>query len=350
MPPAVAIRASKIKGCCTGHLAIQYRPVRAASETTYPRGISGHRMETFEYHPSVGWVGADVWFGRVAGYDRLELAGSTSWLDHTDAVGTITMQTDPTGADTWDATHYPWGQPWQQTGSHPTGGFYADLEFAINDPAIPSATREYNPYYYRWQTPDPGGRKVVNLDNPQTWNMYAYVGDNPTTFNDPSGKCLSCVIIGIAAGEAIVHALKVYFDVKTYEGEKQALIEDRQLAYTIADSPGNRATERINIGRLGQRMPMERARVDVTLVKAASDSLGLAKLLIALPTATSGGAGANAAGLIEKAVGAGIEGGTKAVKKEENNVLKESLHSGSRRSSSAKKCDPNVDSVGCGGH
>ena len=144
-------------------------------------------METFEYHPSVGWVGADVWFGRVAGYDRLELAGSTSWLDHTDAVGTITMQTDPTGADTWDATHYPWGQPWQQTGSHPTGGFYADLEFAINDPAIPSATREYNPYYYRWQTPDPGGRKVVKLDNPQTWNMYAYVGDNPTTLNDPSG-------------------------------------------------------------------------------------------------------------------------------------------------------------------
>jgi len=28
---------------------------------------------------------------------------------------------------------------------------------------------------------------AVNPANPQTWNMYAYVGDNPTTLNDPSG-------------------------------------------------------------------------------------------------------------------------------------------------------------------
>jgi len=34
-------------------------------------------------------------------------------------------------------------------------------------------------------TPDPGGRSVVKLDDPQTWNMYAYVGNNPTTLNDP---------------------------------------------------------------------------------------------------------------------------------------------------------------------
>jgi len=41
-------------------------------------------------------------------------------------------------------------------------------------------------------TPDPGGRKVVKLDNPQTWNMYAYVTDNPTTLNDPSGLQAVC--------------------------------------------------------------------------------------------------------------------------------------------------------------
>jgi hypothetical protein len=28
---------------------------------------------------------------------------------------------------------------------------------------------------------------VVNLTDPQTWNMYAYVRDNPTTLTDPSG-------------------------------------------------------------------------------------------------------------------------------------------------------------------
>ena len=29
--------------------------------------------------------------------------------------------------------------------------------------------------------------KVVRLDDPQTWNMYAYVRNNPTTLTDPSG-------------------------------------------------------------------------------------------------------------------------------------------------------------------
>ena len=28
---------------------------------------------------------------------------------------------------------------------------------------------------------------AANPANPQTWNMYAYAGDNPTSLNDPSG-------------------------------------------------------------------------------------------------------------------------------------------------------------------
>ena len=67
----------------------------------YPRGIFGHRMEVFEYHPSVGWTGSDVWWARVAG-ERLELGGSTSYLAHTDAVGSMVMETDQTGAVTYD--------------------------------------------------------------------------------------------------------------------------------------------------------------------------------------------------------------------------------------------------------
>jgi RHS repeat-associated protein len=48
--------------------------------------------------------------------------------------------------------------------------------------------RDYNSNPYRCLTPDPGGLKVVHLDDPQTWNMYAYAGNNPTTNTDPDGE------------------------------------------------------------------------------------------------------------------------------------------------------------------
>lgn len=35
--------------------------------------------------------------------------------------------------------------------------------------------------------PDPAGLGAVSLSNPQSWNMYAYARNNPTTFTDPSG-------------------------------------------------------------------------------------------------------------------------------------------------------------------
>jgi len=64
---------------------------------------------------------------------------------------------------------------------------FAGLDFKVNYPLPPSKTRDYNPTLGRWLVPDPAGQMAVDPANPQTWNMYAYVGDNPTTLNDPLG-------------------------------------------------------------------------------------------------------------------------------------------------------------------
>ena len=114
------------------------------------------------------------------------MGGGSAFIDHADAVGSTTMETGPAGAVQWDVVNGPWGQVWQQAGTRQSAVF-ADLDWQVNDPLIPSATREYSDGLGRWMTPDPGGTKVVSLANPQTWNMYAYVTDNPTTLNDPSG-------------------------------------------------------------------------------------------------------------------------------------------------------------------
>ncbi len=115
---------------------------------------------------------------------RLNMGGSSAYIDHADAVGSTVMETDPAGAADWDITRYPWERVWQQTGTRGSAVF-AGLDWQVNDPLFPSASREYNFRVYRWMTPDPFGG---HLEDPQTLNKYAYVRDNPTSLNDPSGR------------------------------------------------------------------------------------------------------------------------------------------------------------------
>jgi RHS repeat-associated protein len=47
--------------------------------------------------------------------------------------------------------------------------------------------RHYSPGQGRWISPDPAALAVVDPTNPQTWNRYAYVANNPLSYVDPSG-------------------------------------------------------------------------------------------------------------------------------------------------------------------
>jgi RHS repeat-associated protein len=45
----------------------------------------------------------------------------------------------------------------------------------------------------RWLVPDPAGLAAVDPTNPQTWNRYAYVANNPLSNIDPIGlKVVPC--------------------------------------------------------------------------------------------------------------------------------------------------------------
>ena len=106
-----------------------------------------------------------------------------------DADGSLRTMTDASGNVQCWADYYPFGEPVTGTGcsgdNYQFAGLYADA--TGEDGGDSAANRRYNDTYFRWFSPDPAGQKAVNLANPQTWNMYAYVADNPTTLNDPSG-------------------------------------------------------------------------------------------------------------------------------------------------------------------
>jgi RHS repeat-associated protein len=61
-------------------------------------------------------------------------------------------------------------------------------------------------YYYRARYYDPVTGRFVSADtivpspgNPQVLNRYAYAYNNPIRYNDPSGHCPACLLVGFAA-------------------------------------------------------------------------------------------------------------------------------------------------------
>jgi RHS repeat-associated protein len=125
-------------------------------------------------------------------------------LDHPDEIGSLAVASSCGGGsfslgsfachwslDTRHRSHerlfYPFGEFWQGSlGMHQTFGQLPDYDNDSNSDLYNTLNRHYTPMG-RWLSPDPGGLEAVNLDDPQTWNMYAYVRNNPTTLTDPTG-------------------------------------------------------------------------------------------------------------------------------------------------------------------
>jgi RHS repeat-associated protein len=119
--------------------------------------------------------------------------GSTqgTLFDHPDELGSLSIATDYATSHSQERLFYPFGEFWTGSdlyslGMHQTFAQLPDYDNDSNSDLYNTLNRHYTPMG-RWLSPDPGGVKVVKLDDPQTWNMYAYVRNNPTTLTDPSG-------------------------------------------------------------------------------------------------------------------------------------------------------------------
>ena len=109
-------------------------------------------------------------------------------FDHSDELGSVTTSTNYyNGGVCQERLFYPFGELWTGAGSCGMHQTFAKLpDYDAETDQYNTLNRHYTPSG-RWMSPDPGGIKVVHLDDPQTWNMYAYVRNNPTTLTDPSG-------------------------------------------------------------------------------------------------------------------------------------------------------------------
>jgi len=107
---------------------------------------------------------------------------------HSDWLGSSRLTSSPSRTVLSTVAYAPFGETYAQSGT-------PDASFTGMDSDITSGDYDFQYREYssqgRWPSPDPAGKKSANLRNPQSWNRYAYVLNNPLGFTDPLG--LECV-------------------------------------------------------------------------------------------------------------------------------------------------------------
>ncbi len=162
-----------------------------ASSRMVEKNIAGTYSE-IEYSP-VGKVAVMNGGTQAQGYVRLPggLVLSPSPADtfwHTDWLGSARLASSASQRTiTFDRAFAPFGEMYNTvTGGTANPGFTGDTQDTVSG-TYDTENRELNPNQGRWISPDPAGAVAANATNPQSWNLYSYVLNNPANAVDPDG-------------------------------------------------------------------------------------------------------------------------------------------------------------------
>ena len=134
-----------------------------------------------EFLPSQWTTG----YAYLGGQLLAEYTQGTTYFVTKDHLGSARLVTAVNASVVDSMDYYPYGI--QMAGgtatTHKFTGDERDSETGLDHTPF----RQYSSSVERWMTPDPAGRAAVDPMNPQSWNRYTYVLNNPTLFVDPSG-------------------------------------------------------------------------------------------------------------------------------------------------------------------
>jgi RHS repeat-associated protein len=114
---------------------------------------------------------------------------------HLDALGSVRAVTDQSGAVVRTSDYRPFGE-----GENPAAGT-DPTRFTGKERDAESGLDYFGARYYasrtgRFTTVDPLLPLDAALRDPQLWNRYAYVRNNPLRYTDPDGRCIWDLCIG----------------------------------------------------------------------------------------------------------------------------------------------------------
>jgi RHS repeat-associated protein len=129
--------------------------------------------------------------GLPGGGTAIYKSSGLAYYRHADWLGSSRLTSTVSQTVYSDSAYAPFGEQYAVSGT-------ADPSFTGQDSDTVSSLydftfREQSPSQGRWISPDPAGMKSARPLNPQSWNRYAYVNNNPLALVDPKG--LDCVYL-----------------------------------------------------------------------------------------------------------------------------------------------------------
>jgi RHS repeat-associated protein len=123
----------------------------------------------------------------------LQVAYNSAGLQYyrfVDWLGTSRLETASNGSLTVSRAYAPFGETYNGAGISASDRLFTGQTQDVSPGAqgiYDFLFRQYSSSQGRWLVPDPAGLAAVDPTNPQTWNRYAYVGNNPLNRVDPLG-------------------------------------------------------------------------------------------------------------------------------------------------------------------
>lgn len=140
-----------------------------------------------------GWDGQTAREAHIY-WDAQQLAfrsyDGVTYFTHRNWVDTDRMHTDPSGASVSTYTSLPFGDGGYDTYANNPASWdfntFGGLPLHGESNTYHAQFRQYSPTQGRWMSPDPYNGSM-DPSNPQSFNRYSYVGNNPISMVDPTG-------------------------------------------------------------------------------------------------------------------------------------------------------------------
>src|SRR6266478_592065 len=119
---------------------------------------------------------------------RVDLPGGAVRYYFSDHLGTASVVTDNLGVIKDESDYYPYGGERIVTNSDSNRYKFTGKERDTESNLNYFGARHYGSSMARFLQPDPVSGTPLHIIDPQRWNMYAYVVNNPLTYIDPDGR------------------------------------------------------------------------------------------------------------------------------------------------------------------